>query len=124
MSYHAVARGVFSYPPIAAVGMTLREAKESNHRLLIAEGDYDFSVKGFAIAAPPSLVRVIVDADSKKLLGASVVGPYAQIMIQEVTTLMHTPEGTYLPMMEAIHIHPSMIEVMQRTMRRLTPLVE
>jgi len=124
MSYHAVARGVFSYPPIAAVGMTLREAKESNHRLLIAEGDYDFSVKGFAIAAPPSLVRVIVDADSKKLLGASVVGPYAQIMIQEVTTLMHTPEGTFLPMMEAIHIHPSMIEVMQRTMRRLTPLVE
>ncbi|MGY5880549.1 MAG: dihydrolipoyl dehydrogenase [Candidatus Thorarchaeota archaeon] len=124
MSYHAVARGVFSYPPIAAVGMTLKEAKESDNRLLVAEADYDFSVKGFATAAPPSLVRVIVEADSKKLRGACVVGPHAPIMIQEITTLMHTPEGTYLPMMEAIHIHPSMIEVMQRTMRRLTPLVE
>lgn len=124
MSYHAVARGVFSYPPIAAVGMTLKEAKDSGRKLLVAEADYDFSVKGFAIAAPPSLVRVTVDADSKKLLGACVVGPYAPIMIQEITTLMHTPEQTYLPMMEAIHIHPSMIEVMQRTMRRLTPLVD
>ena len=122
MSYHAVARGVFSYPPIAAVGLTLKEAKESNHRLLVAEADYDFSVKGFAISAPPSLVRVIVDADSKKLLGACVVGPYATIMIQEITTLMHTPEGTYIPMMKANHIHPSIIEVMQRTMRRLAPL--
>jgi len=124
MSYHAVARGVFSYPPIAAVGMTLKEAKNSGRKLLVAEADYDFSVKGFAIAAPPSLVRVTVDADSKKLLGACVVGPYAPIMIQEITTLMHTPEQTYLPMMEAIHIHPSMIEVMQRTMRRLAPLVD
>ncbi|MHA1635929.1 MAG: dihydrolipoyl dehydrogenase [Candidatus Thorarchaeota archaeon] len=124
MSYHAVARGVFSYPPIAAVGMTLKEAKESGHELLVTNVDYDFSVKGFAIAAPPSLVRVIVDADSKKLLGACVVGPHAQIMIQEITTLMNTPEGTYLPMVESIHIHPSLIEIMQRAMWRLAPLKE
>jgi dihydrolipoamide dehydrogenase len=122
ISYHAVARSVFSYPPIASVGMTLKEAKTSGRNLLVAKGDYDFSVKGFSIAAPPSLVRVIVDGDSKKLLGAVVVGPYAPIMIQEITTLMNTPEGTYLPMIESIHIHPSLIEVMQRTMWRLAPL--
>ena len=122
MPYHAIARGVFSYPPIAAVGMTLREAKASEHKLLVTNADYDFSVKGFSIAAPPSLVRVIVDADSKKLLGASVVGPHAPIMIQEITTLMNTPEGTYQPMIDSIHIHPSLIEIMQRAMWRLAPL--
>ena len=122
MTYHAIARGVFSYPPIAAVGMTLREAKASEHKLLVTNADYDFSVKGFSIAAPPSLVRVIVDADSKKLLGACVVGPHAPIMIQEITTLMNTPEGTYQPMIDSIHVHPSLIEIMQRAMWRLAPL--
>jgi len=122
MSYHAVARGIFSYPPVATVGMTLAEAKKSNHKLLVAEADYDFSVKGFSIAAPPSLVRVIVDAETDKLLGASIVGPYAPIMIQEIITLMNTPEGTYHPIIESIHIHPSLIEVIQRTLRRLKPI--
>jgi len=122
MPYHAIARGIFSYPTIAAVGMTLREANDSGRKLLVANADYDFSVKGFSIAAPPSLVRVIVDADSKKLLGASVVGPHAPIMIQEITTLMNTPEGTYQPMIDSIHIHPSLVEIMQRAMWRLAPL--
>jgi len=124
MSYHAVARGIFSYPQIATVGMTLAEAKKSNYKLLVAKADYDLSVKGFSIAAPPSLVRVIVDAETDKLLGASVVGPYAPIMIQEITTLMNTPDGKYQPIIESIHIHPSLIEVMQRTMRYLEPLQE
>lgn len=122
MPDHAIARCVFSYPPIATVGMTLREAKASGHKLLVTNADYDFSVKGFSIAAPPSLVRVIADADSKKLLGASVIGPHAPIMIQEITTLMNTPEGTYQPMLDAIHIHPSLVEIMQRAMWRLEPI--
>lgn len=122
MSYHAIARSVFSYPPIAAVGMTLREAKASGRKLLVANADYDFSVKGFAIAAPPSLVRIIVDAETDKLLGACVVGPYAPIMIQEITTMMNTPDGTYHPIIDSIHIHPSLIEVMQRALWRLEPL--
>lgn len=122
MSYHAVAQGVFSYPPIASVGMTLNEAKESGRNLLVTNADYNFSVKGFSIAAPPSLVRVIVDADSEKLLGACVVGPHAPIMIQELTTLMNTPEGLYHPIIESIHIHPSLIEVMQRALWRLEPI--
>jgi len=124
MSYHAIARGVFSCPSIAVVGMTLDEAKESGRKLLVSNVDYDFSVKGFAIGAPPTLVRVIVDADSKKLLGACVVGPHAPIMIQEITTLMNTPEGTYEPIIESIHIHPSLIEIIQRAMWRLAPLEE
>ena len=52
------------------------------------------------------------------------VGPYAPIMIQEITTLMSTPEGTYEPMIESIHIHPSLIEIMQRAMWKLAPLNE
>ncbi|MCK5264796.1 MAG: dihydrolipoyl dehydrogenase, partial [Candidatus Thorarchaeota archaeon] len=122
MDYHAVPRAVFSYPPIAAVGMTLEEAKESGLQLYVGEADYSIGAKGFAMGNPPSKVRVIIDAESKRILGASIVGPYSPILIQEIVNLMYTKDGTYYPMFQAMHIHPALSEVVQRAFGRMAPL--
>ncbi|MFW9926467.1 MAG: dihydrolipoyl dehydrogenase [Candidatus Thorarchaeota archaeon] len=122
MDYHAVPSAVFSYPPIATVGMTLKEAKKSGRSLLVGEGNYSIGAKGFAMGDPSSLTRVIVDADSRRILGASIIGPYAPILIQEIINLMYTPDGTYQPMFQAMHIHPALPEIVQRTFGRLAPL--
>ncbi|MFW9982038.1 MAG: dihydrolipoyl dehydrogenase [Candidatus Thorarchaeota archaeon] len=122
MDYHAVPRAVFSYPPIATVGMTMKEAKDSGHNLLVGEGNYSIGAKGFAMGDPASLTRVIVDADSRMILGATIIGPYAPILIQEITNLMYTPEGTFQPMYQAMHIHPALPEIVQRTFGRLAPI--
>jgi dihydrolipoamide dehydrogenase len=122
MDYNAIPSAVFSYPPIATVGMTLREAKDSGLKLLVGEADYSIAAKGFAMGEPASLVRVIVDAESRRILGASIVGPYAPILIQEIINLMYTPDGTYQPMFQAMHIHPALPEVVQRAFGRLAPL--
>ena len=122
MDYKAIPRAVFSYPPIATVGMTLKEAKETGLELLVGQVDYSIGAKGFAMGDPASLVRVIVDGDSKRILGATIIGPYAPILIQEIINLMYTPDGTYQPMFDAMHIHPALPEVVQRAFGRLTPL--
>jgi dihydrolipoamide dehydrogenase len=102
--------------------MTLKEAKESGLNLLVGRADYSVAAKGFAMGNPASLVRVIVDADSRRILGASIIGPYAPTLIQEIINLMYTPDGTYQPMFQAIHIHPALPEVVQRAFGRLAPL--
>jgi dihydrolipoamide dehydrogenase len=84
MDYHAVPSAVFSYPPIATVGMTLKAAKESGLNLLVGQADYSIGAKGFAMGNPQSLIRVIVDGESRRILGASIIGPYAPILIQEI----------------------------------------
>jgi len=122
MDYQAIPRAVFSYPPIATVGMTLKDAKETGLRLFVGQADYSIAAKGFAMGNPASLVRVIVDGDSRRILGASIIGPYAPILIQEVINLMYTPDGTYQPMFEAMHIHPALPEVVQRAFGRLAPI--
>ena len=122
MDYHAVPSAVFSYPPIATVGMTLKEAKESGLKLLVGQGDYSIGAKGFAMGDPVSLSRVIVDADTRKILGATIIGPYSPILIQEIINLMNTPDGTYQPMFQAMHIHPALSEIVQRTFGRLAPI--
>ena len=122
MDYNAIPSAVFSYPPIATVGMTLRVAKESGRKLLVGEADYSVAAKGFAMGNPASLVRVIVDQENGKILGATIIGPYAPILIQEIINLMYTPDGTYRPMFDAMHIHPALSEVVQRAFGRLAPL--
>ncbi len=122
MDYHAVPRAVFSYPPIATVGMTLKEAKDSGYHLYVGEVDYSVAAKGFAMGNPPSKVRVIIDAESRRILGASIVGPYAPILIQEIVNLMYTREGTFYPMFQAMHIHPALSEVVQRAFGRMAPV--
>jgi len=122
MDYHAVPRAVFSYPPIAAVGMTLEEAKESGLQLYVGEADYAIAAKGFAMGNPPSKIRVIIDAESKRILGASIVGAYSPILIQEIVNLMYTKDGTFYPMFQAMHIHPALSEVVQRAFGRMAPL--
>lgn len=122
MDYNAIPHAVFSFPPIATVGMTLNDAKESGHHLYVGEVDYSVAAKGFAMGNPPSKVRVIVDAESKRILGASIIGPYAPILIQEIVNLMYTREGTVYPMFQAMHIHPALPEVIQRAFGRMAPI--
>ncbi len=122
MDYHAIPRAIFSYPPIATVGMTLKEAKESGHQLYVGEVDYSVAAKGFAMGNPPSKVRVIIDAESKRILGASIIGPFAPILIQEIVNLMYTREGTFYPMLQAMHTHPALPEVVQRAFGKMKPI--
>lgn len=122
LSYHAVPRAVFSYPPIASVGLTLREAKEKGLNLEVAEVDYSWVAKGFAMGNPPSLFRLIIDGESRKIIGATIAGPHAPILIQEIINLMYTSEGTDKKLMEAVHIHPSLSELVQRSLFKLKPI--
>jgi dihydrolipoamide dehydrogenase len=122
MDYDAIPHAVFSYPPIATVGMTLREAKASGKRLLVGEGDYSIAAKGSAMGNPSSLVRVIADEDSRRIIGATIIGPYAPILIQEIINLMYTQDGSYVPILQAIHIHPALPEIVQRVVGSIRPL--
>ncbi|MCK5238449.1 MAG: dihydrolipoyl dehydrogenase [Candidatus Thorarchaeota archaeon] len=122
MSYHAIPRAVFSYPPIATVGMTLAEAKESKNEILVGQIGYDGAAKGSAMGNPPGFLRVIADANDRKILGATIIGPHAPVLIQEIINLMYTPDRTYLPMFDAIHIHPALSELVQRAFGRLAPI--
>jgi dihydrolipoamide dehydrogenase len=124
MDYNAIPHAVFSYPPIATVGMTLREAKDSGKHLLVGEGDYSIAAKGMAMGNPPSFVRVIADEDTRRIIGATIIGPYAPILIQGIINLMYTQDGSYMPLLQAIHIHPALPEVVQRIAGRLKPVDE
>src|SRR5579885_2017043 len=114
--YHAIPHAVFTYPEIAAVGMKEKQAVEEfgKEGVLIGYYKYEDTAKGEAMALSRYFVKAILKHDSLKILGAHVIGPYASIIIQEIINVMYTPEQSGWVVNDAIHIHPSLSEVVQR----------
>lgn len=118
---HAVPHAVFTYPEIASVGMRESEAVKKKV-VMVGESSYTDAIKGYAMGDDgKSLVKVIVDAKTKKILGAHAIGPHATAMVQPIVYLMNSGEGTYMPLMKAQTIHPAMEEIMVRAFGNMRP---
>jgi len=121
--YHAVPHAVFTYPEIAAVGLREKEAieKYGADNLLIGFHRYEDTAKGEAMDAKDYFVKVIVERGTLKILGAHIIGPYASILIHEIIPLMYTREQSAKPILDGMHIHPALSEVVDRAFRSLMP---
>ncbi|MDG6901827.1 MAG: dihydrolipoyl dehydrogenase [Nitrososphaerota archaeon] len=116
VDYHAVPHAVFTYPEVASVGLNEKEAaeKHGNEGILIGFQRYEDTAKGEAMNVRDYFVKVILERESSRILGAHIVGPHASVLIQEIINLMYTSDQSAQPMQDAIHIHPSLSEVVQR----------
>ncbi|MDG6946035.1 MAG: dihydrolipoyl dehydrogenase [Nitrososphaerota archaeon] len=119
--YHAVPNAIFTYPEVASVGMKEQEAvaEYGEDGIMIGFYRYEDTAKGEAINAKGYFVKVIVERGSLRILGAHIIGPYASILIQEIINLMYTETQDARPLMESMHIHPSMSEVVDRAFSSL-----
>jgi dihydrolipoamide dehydrogenase len=122
--YHAVPNAIFTYPEIAAVGLSEREAlaKYGENNILLGIARYEDTAKGIAMGIKDCFVKVIVKADELEIIGAHIIGPYASVLIQEIIDIMYTQhERTVKPIRSAMHIHPALSEVVQRSVSSLMP---
>lgn len=121
VDYHAVPHAVFSYPEIASVGMGEKEALEKFGNVLIGFHKYEDTAKGEAMDVKDYFVKIILEKNKKRILGAHIIGPYASILIQEIVNLMYTEEENLYPIIQGMHIHPALSEVVMRASHSLMP---
>ncbi|PVX24763.1 MAG: dihydrolipoyl dehydrogenase [Candidatus Bathyarchaeum sp.] len=121
--YHAVPHAVFTYPEIASVGLGEKEAiaEYGADKLLIGFYRYADTAKGEAMDAKDYFVKIVVERGTMKILGAHIIGPYASVLIHEIIPLMYTQEQNAKPILDSMHIHPALSEVVERAFRSLMP---
>ena len=117
LDFHTIPHAVFSYPPIASVGMGEAEAGKF-YDLLIGKAAYKQVAKGEAMMEEEGFAKIILEKDSGKILGFHIIGPYAPMLIQEVINAMATG-GTVMPIIRGMHIHPALPELIQATLGNL-----
>jgi mycothione reductase len=119
LDYDKVPYAVFTWPQVASVGLTEAEAADRGHDILVGEYNYIDTAKGAAMDEEDGFVKVVVEDESYKILGAHIVGPYAPILIQEIINVMNSGDGSVWPIADAMHIHPALPEVVQRAVYNL-----
>ncbi len=117
LDFNTIPHAVFSYPPIASVGMGEAQAKEL-YDILVGRALYNQVAKGEAMRAGESFAKIILEKESGKILGFHIIGPYAPILIQEVINAI-TSEKTVMPLVRGIHIHPALPEIIHATLGNL-----
>jgi mycothione reductase len=109
MDYSAAPHAVYSHPQIASVGMT-EEAARKEHKVLVGKAKYSDVAQGEAMMEENGFAKAIVEADTGKILGFHIIGPYAPILIQEVINAMASGGGID-QIQASMHIHPAITEL-------------
>ncbi len=126
VDYRAVPHAVFTHPEVAAVGMKEAEAisRYGKENILIGFYKYEDTAKGEAMAAKDYFVKIIVKADDYTILGAHIVGNDASVLIHDIIVAMYSHEGSIMPIMDSMFIHPALNEVVQRAAGNLLTVDE
>lgn len=116
-----VTYGLFIDPPLGRVGMTEREARASGRKVLI--GMRPMSRVGRAVEKGETLgfMKVLVDQDSQRILGAAILGVTGDEAIHCITATMYA-EAPYKTLQRAVQIHPTVSELIPTVLGGLTPL--
>ena len=104
------AHTIFCDPQVARVGKSeksLRAAKQA-----YVAGRYDFADHGKAmcLGKTKGFVKIMADAGSGEILGATAVGTQASELIHEVIVAMHF-HATVQEFMRIPHLHPTLAEI-------------
>jgi dihydrolipoamide dehydrogenase len=110
MHYKSIPNVVYTWPEIAAVGLTEKQVKESGREY--RTGKFPFSANGRARSMGEStgFVKFIADAKTDELLGAHMIGPNVSELVSEVV-LAFEYRGSSEDIGVTVHAHPTLSEV-------------
>ncbi len=112
MHYRTIPGIVYSWPEIAVVGLTERQAKESGREYRV--GKFPFSANGRARTAGETqgFVKFIADARTDEILGCHMLGPSVSELIPEVVLAMEY-RGSTDDIGITVHGHPTLSETVK-----------
>lgn len=118
VDYALIPTAVFSLPNIATVGLTEQQARAQGHAVKVFESRFRPMKLTLTDCQERTLMKLVVDADSDRVLGCHMVGPEAGEIVQGLAVALKAG-ATKAVFDETLGIHPSAAEefVTMRTPR-------
>jgi pyruvate/2-oxoglutarate dehydrogenase complex dihydrolipoamide dehydrogenase (E3) component len=121
VSDRIVTYALFTDPPLARVGLSVAEARKTGRPILIGERPMRRVARAVEKGEDFGFLRILVDAESRLVVGATLLGVEADEAIHALTTLMYA-KAPYTVMQHAVHIHPTVSELLPTILGELRPL--
>lgn len=109
VDYKMIPTAVFSLPNIGTVGLTEEEARSAGHNVTIFESRFRPMKLSLGEFQEKTLMKLVVDADTDKVLGCHMVGPEAGEIIQGIAVALKAG-ATKRVFDDTIGIHPTAAE--------------
>lgn len=109
---------VFAHPECGMVGMTESRCAEEGIAVKVITSTYHANGKAVAMGETDGMVKIIVDESTDRILGCHVCGAHAADIVQEVSVAMHCGI-TATKLREAIHVHPTLSELIVSALDKL-----
>jgi len=111
---------LFTDPPLGRVGMTEAQARAAGLTITVSNYEMASVTRAVLDGITPGMVRLVVDADADRLVGAAMFGLHGDEVIQALSLLMHVDApasalATWLP------IHPTVAEFLPTIYGGLEP---
>ncbi|RWM20999.1 MAG: FAD-containing oxidoreductase [Mesorhizobium sp.] len=115
------AYALYTDPPLGRCGMTETAVRKSGRRALVGQRPMTRVGRAVEKGETQGFMRILVDADSKEILGCSVLGPGGDEAIHCVLDLMYA-KAPISTLARATHIHPNVSELLPTIAQELKPL--
>jgi pyruvate/2-oxoglutarate dehydrogenase complex dihydrolipoamide dehydrogenase (E3) component len=115
------ASAVYIDPPLARVGMSEAEVRKSGKPALKGFRAMTRVSRAIEKGETAGFIKVLVDADSKQIFGATVFGVGGDEAIHCILTAMYAHQPASL-LTHSVHIHPTVAELIPTTFGELKPL--
>jgi pyruvate/2-oxoglutarate dehydrogenase complex dihydrolipoamide dehydrogenase (E3) component len=112
---------LFTDPPLGRVGMSEKEAQASGRKVLMAVKPMKRIGRAIEEAQTDGFIKLLVDAETERFLGAAVLGLHGDEVIQAISYFMATG-SSYKVMMETLPVHPTVAEFLPTILSELAPL--
>ncbi|MEO8591758.1 MAG: FAD-containing oxidoreductase [Candidatus Solibacter sp.] len=121
VSDRITAYNLYIDPPLGRAGMTEAEVRKSGRKALM--GQRPMTKVGRAVEKGESqgFMKVLVDAETRQILGAAILGVGGDEVIHCVLDVMYA-KAPYTVMQRAVHIHPTVSELIPTMLGELREL--
>jgi pyruvate/2-oxoglutarate dehydrogenase complex dihydrolipoamide dehydrogenase (E3) component len=115
------AYNIYTDPPLGRAGLTEAEARKSTRHLLVGLRPMTKVGRAVEKGETKGFIKILVDGDSKQILGAAILGTGGDEVIHCVLDMMYA-KAQYTVMQSAVHIHPTVSELLPTILGELKPL--
>jgi len=121
VSDRITAYALYTDPPLGRAGMTETEVRKSGRKALIGKRPMTQVGRAREKGETDGFMKILVDAETKKILGASLLGIECDEVIHSIIDIMYA-NAPYTVIQRAMHIHPTVSELIPTMLGELKPL--
>lgn len=112
---------LFVDPPLGRIGMTDAQVRASGRQALAAKMPMSRVGRAREMGETQGFMKVTVDARTKNILGAAILGVHGDEVVQALLEVMAARQP-YTVITEGMHIHPTVTELLPTLLQGLLPM--